>query len=191
MWHARGLNDVTLNALFESILEERTFRASADTGSSITLRERSANMRVRVVGLSDPCTTIRMGGKGKLNHISYLEKGSRRKICDYLVIFRIDGEDHAVFVELKKSLGSKGNPEEQLLRSRPLMDYLLAVCDIEESKSVSRPKMSFVIIYERIRLDKSPLRPDPTGQIDEIEYKSIHIRRFQGDELEMSDLVGS
>lgn len=180
---------MTLSSLIERILDEKVIRASTETGTSITLRERGANMRVRVVGLADPCTTIRMGGKGKLNHLTYLKSGSRRKICDFLLVLRREGQDHAVFVELKKSLGSKGDPEEQLLRSRPLMDYLLSVCDIEEGRSISRPTVSYVIIYERIRLDKSPIRPDLTGKIDEIEYKSINIKRFQGDELELSDLV--
>ena len=181
---------MTLNTQMEGALDERIIRASAITGSSVTLREKSAKMRVRLVGLSDPFTAIRMGsGKGKLSHSPSLKDGPGKKICDYLLIAQIDGADHAVFVELKKSLGSKGDPEEQLLRSRPLMDYLLSVCDVEEGRSVSRPTVSYVIVYERIRLDKSPIRPDTTGKIDEIRYKSIDIKRFQGDELEMSDFV--
>ena len=181
---------MTLISQMESILEERVIRASAETGSSVTLREKPANMRVKVVGLSDVFTTIRMGGKGKLNHLPNLKQGSWNKICDYLLIARIDGEDHAIFVELKKSLASKGDPEEQLLRSRPLLEYLLAVCAEEKAKSVTRPKMSYVIVFERIKFNKTSLRPDLTGRIDEIKYKSINIRRFQGAELDMYDLVG-
>lgn len=101
---------MTLIPLIERILDEKVFRASTETGTSITLRERGANMRVSVVGLADPCTTIRMGGKAKLNHLTYLKSGSRRKICDFLLVLRRKGQDHAVFVELKKSLGSKGDP---------------------------------------------------------------------------------
>ena len=187
---AREKSDVTLTSQLESILEKRVIRASEETGSSVTLREKPAKMRVKLIGLVDPVTTIRMGGKGKLNHSSNLKQGAWNKICDYLLISRIDDKDHAVFVELKKSLGSMGDPEEQLLRSRPLLEYLLAVCDVEEGINVSRPKMSYVIVYERIRFDKSPLRPDISGKIDEIEYKSIKIRRFQGTELDMSDLLG-
>ena len=181
---------MTLNSEMKGALDDRVVRASVDTGSSVTLREKSANMRVKVVGLSDPVTTICMGsGKGRLNHLPGLRDGPRKKICDYLLIAQIDGADHAIFVELKKSLGSKGDPEEQLLRSRPLLEYLLAVCDVEKGGKVSRPTVSYILVYERIRLNKAALRPDPSGKIDEIPYKSISVKRFQGSELELADLV--
>ncbi len=181
---------MTLNSQMEGALDKRVIRASADSGSSVTLREKSANMRVKVAGLSDPFTAIRMGsGKGKLSHAPSLKDGPRKKICDYLLIAQIDGADHAVFVELKKSLGSRGDPEEQLLRSRPLLEYLLAVCDIEQGGKNARPRISYVLVYEKINLNKSGLRPDLSGKIDEIPYKSINIKRFQGTELELADLV--
>lgn len=181
---------MTLNSQMEGALDERIIRASADSGSSVTLREKSANMRVKVAGLSDPFTAIRMGsGKGKLSHAPSLKDGPRKKICDYLLIAQIDGADHAVFVELKKSLGSRGDPEEQLLRSRSLLEYLLAVCDIERGGKNARPRISYVLVYEEIKLNKLSLRPDPNGKIDEIPYKSINIKRFQGTELELADLV--
>lgn len=181
---------MTPNSQMEGALDKRVIRASEDSGSSVTLREKSANMRVKVVGLADPCTTIRMGsGKGTLGHLPSLSDGSRKKICDYLLITQISGAVHAIFVELKKSLGSKGDPEEQLLRSRPLLEYLLAVCDIEQGGKISRPRISYVLVYEEIKLNKLSLRPDPNGKIDEIPYKSINIKRFQGTELELADLV--
>lgn len=181
---------MSLNTLLEGILEERVLRASAETGCNVTLCENSANMQVKVVGVPEAFTTIRMGGRSMLNHHPNLKQGAWKRICDYLLITRIDGEDHAILVELKKTLGSRGSPEEQLLRSGPLIDYLLAVCDLEEGKKLSRPKMSYVIIFEKVRLGKSTLRPNPSGQIDEMEYKTIHIRRFKGDDLEISDLIG-
>lgn len=180
---------MTLNAQLEDALAEGVFRASAHTGSSVTLREKSANMRVKVVGLSEPVTTIRMGAKGKLNHLPGLRDGPGKKICDYLLIARIDGTDHAVFVELKKSLASKGTPEEQLLRSRPLLEYLLAVCAVERGGKVSKPRISYVLVFENIHLNKAALRPDLSGKIDEISYKSINVKRFQGTELALADLV--
>ena len=77
---------MTLISQIEGALDDRVVRASVDTGSSVTLREKSANMRVKVVGLSAPVTTIRMGGKGRLNHLSELKDGYRKKVCDYLLI---------------------------------------------------------------------------------------------------------
>ena len=181
---------MTLNSQMASALDDRVIRASEDSGNSVSLREKSANMRIKVVGLSEPVTTIRMGsGKGKLSHTPSLKDGPGKKICDYLLLAQIDGTDHAIFIELKKSLGSRGDPEEQLLRSRPLLEYLLAVCDVEQGGKVSRPRISYVLVYEEIKLNKAVLRPDPKGMIDEIPYKSINIKRFQGTELELADLV--
>ena len=173
------------------MLDKRVLRFSDCTGRSVTLREKPANMRVKLVGLPESFTTIRMGGKGKLNHLPYLKEGSWKKTCDYLLLTQICGEDHAVFVELKKSLRSRGDPEEQLLRSRPILEYLLAVCDTEKSGKLLRPSVSYVIVYEHINFDKSPLRPNLSGMIDEIGYKSITIKRFQGRELEFPHLVAS
>lgn len=189
-WHERELNNVTLNSLLESILKGRVLQASAKSGNNVTLCEKSADMEVQVIDLPDKFTTIRMGGRSKLNHNPNLEKGSWNKICDYLLIAQIDGEDHAVLVELKKSLNSWGSPEEQLLRSGPIVDYLLAVCDIEGGKKVRRPKLSYVVIFEKARLSKFSLRPDKTGKIDRIKYKTIHVGRFKGDEFEFSALIG-
>lgn len=188
-WHVREMHDVTLNALLESILKNGVLQASAESGRSVTLFEKSANMQVKIMDLPDTFTTIRMGGRAKLNHHPSLEKGAWNKICDYLLIARIHGEDYAVLVELKKSLSSRGSPEEQLLRSGPILEYLLAVCDIEENRTVSRPKTSHVIVFERVRLDKFSLRPNVTGQIDSISHKSIEIDRFKGEELELVDLI--
>ena len=158
-----------------------------------TLRFRSLhNRRIKVATgsfRSFHCDTHGEWFKGKLSHSPSLKDGPRKKICDYLLIAQIDGADHAIFVELKKSLGSRGDPEEQLLRSLPLLEYLLAVCDIEQGGKKARPRISYVLVYEEIKLNKAALRPDPKGKIDEIPYKSIKIKRFQGTELELADLV--
>ena len=188
-WRAREKSEVTLNSQLENILKERVIRASAETGSSVTLREKPAKMSVKVVGLSTPVTTIRMGGQGKLNHLPALKDGPLKQICDYLLIAQIRGACHAIFIELKKTLGTRGTAEEQLLRSRPLLEYILTVCATEYSQKVARPTMSYVIFYEEIKLDKTSLRPDLSGKIDEIEYKSISIQRFKATEVEFSELV--
>ena len=180
---------MTLYRQLEGMLEKRVIRSETDGGNRVTLRQRSADMSVTVVGLSCPVAAIRMGGKARLDHLPCLQNGPGRKVCDYLLIARIDGADHAIFVELKKALTAKGDPEERLLRSRPLLDYLLAVCDIETGGKPPRPSVSYVLVYDEIRLNKAPVRPDPSGKIDEIPYKSISVKRFQGSELELADLV--
>ncbi len=59
----------------------------------------------------------------KLNHLSAL-KSPCNQICDYLLIFELEGKDHAIFIELKKTLRGDNRPKDQLLRSLPLLKYL-------------------------------------------------------------------
>lgn len=188
---ARETSEVALNVHVESHLNKRVIQALEDNGSCVTLREKAAKMSVKVKGLTESVTAIRLGSTaGKLSHISYLKDGTRKKICDYLLLAQIGGEEHAIFVELKKSLGSSGDPEEQLLRSLPLLDYLLTVCDVEEGRKALRPRICYALVFEDIRLQKPSLRPDPSGMLDEVKHKTIKIRRFQGTELDLADLIG-
>lgn len=179
---------MTLHTQLERILKEEVCQVSADMDDRILLQEKAAKMRVEVVGLSAPITTIRMGRK--LNHLSALKDGPLKRICDYLLIVQMKDTYHAIFIELKKTLSQEEDPAEQLLRSRPLLEYLLSVCDIEDSKSVLRPEMNYVVVYEKINLNKPHMIPNLSGKIDEIQYKSINIKRFQGTRVILNDLVG-
>lgn len=182
---------MALNSEIEGHLRTQVVRELEEGGSRATLREPSAKMEVQVVGISYPVTVVRLGSaQGKLDHPRSLKDGSRKKICDYLLLAAVDGEDYAVFVELKKSLASRGDPEEQLIRSRPLLDYLLAVCDVEEGRRTPRPEVCYAIIFEKSKLQKPRLRPDPAGMIDEIPYKTISVRRFVGTEFHFGALIG-
>ncbi len=188
---ASEMSEVALNVNVESHLNEKVIEALEDNGNCVTLREKSANMRVKVVGLSESVTAIRLGSTARrLSHIGYLKDGTRKKICDYLLLGKIGGEEHAIFIELKKNLGSSGNPEEQLLRSLPLLEYLLSVCDVEKGRKATRPRICYALVFDDIRLLKPSLRPNPSGMIDEVKHKTIKIRRFRGKELNLSDIIG-
>ena len=180
---------MTLKSSLETALRDSVFRKVTEIGSKVTLHEKTAKMKVDVVGLTPAFATIKADGKGNLNHLAALRDGPRRKICDYLLVARVESEDHVVFVELKKSPRSSGKPEEQLLRSIPLLDYLLSVCSVEESIKNYRPNLSYVIIYEKFELHKPLLRPDPSGMIRETKYKSINIKVFRGTEVNLADMI--
>ena len=185
------MHEVALHAMLEQHLNGKVLRALEENGKSVTLSEKSAKMKVKVAGFSGLATVIRLGSsQRKLDHLRYLEDGNRKKVCDYLLIVPIEGEEYAVFVELKKTLESKGDSEEQLLRSRPLLDYLLSVCEVDEGGGTPRPRIYYVLIFEGSKLQKPTLRPDLAGMIDEIEYKTIEIRRFLGTEFELMDVIG-
>lgn len=188
---AKRVYKLALHEQMEMHLKENVIQALEENGTQITLRENSAKMKVKVFGFSNFATAIKLGSTHrKLNHSRHLKDGARKKICDYLIILQIDGAQYAVFVELKKTLESKGDPEEQLLRSGPILDYLLSVIDVDEGVNTQPPRIRYALIFEKSKLNKPSLRPDLTGMIDEITYKKIEIKRFLGTEFDLADIIG-
>ena len=153
----------------------------AEKGGCISLRERSAKMQVEIARLPWPMAAV------CIEHVRHLpglrEAGYLRKICDYLLIFEIENDVHAVFVELKKTSTNKQEPKEQLRRSLPILKYLLTACRIEHGFALNESPVMvrYLIIFERGRLDKQPVRPGPAARIyDEETYENITIRKFTG-----------
>ena len=179
----------TLNAQLENVLEEKVLGTTPDTSNFITLREKQPGMEVAVSGVPDPVTTIHF--TKKFGHLSVLKTGDWKKICDYLLIYQIGEAHHAMFIELKKTLDGGQHPKEQLRRSRPLLEYLLAVCRIESKEALPTPSMSYVLIGERIneRFDKQPVRRTHSGKISEETYEEINIKKFLGPEVAFADLA--
>lgn len=182
----------TLNAQIENVLEEKVLATAPNTSNDITLREKNEghpDMIVVVSGVPAPLTTIQF--TKKLGHLSVLKTGDWNKICDYLLIYQNGGTHHAMFIELKKTLGGARHPKEQLRRSRPLLEYLLAICRIESREVIATPSMSYVLIGERIneRFDKQPVKRTASGKIGEESYEEISIQKFLGPTVAFADLV--
>ena len=182
----------TLNAQIENVLDEKVLATAPNTSKEITLREKNKNqpdMKVVVSGAPSPLTTIQF--TKKFGHLSVLKTGDWNKICDYLLIYQNEEAFHAMFIELKKTLGGGRHPKEQLRRSRPLLEYLLAVCRIESGAEIPSPRMRYVLIGERIneRLDKQPVKRTPSGKIGEESYEEINIKKFLGPKLAFADLA--
>lgn len=181
----------TLNAQIENVLDEKVLATAPNTSNDITLREKNENrpdMIVVVSGVPTSLTTIQFARK--FGHLSVLKTGDWKKICDYLLIYQNGEAYHAMFIELKKTLGGNRHPKEQLRRSRPLLEYLLAVCRIESREAIPTPSMSYVLIGERIneRLDKQPVKSRP-GKIEEERYEGINIKKFLGPIVAFADLA--
>lgn len=75
---------------------------------SIVLQERPADMRVEVLGLPAAFIAIRTE---RIGHVSRINDGSWKRICDYLLVTESGDRIHAVFVELKKTQTEEKNPE--------------------------------------------------------------------------------
>lgn len=182
-----GKRKMSLNLMLEKVLKEDALRKKGN--SDLSLRERQAKMMVQVVGALVPVTAIRLN---KFSHFSALKSdNSRTKKCDYLLIVELDGIIHAVFIELKKTFTEDDEPKEQLRRSRPFLDYLISVCEIENELSLEpKPIEKYVIIAEKFseRFDKQRVKPNniPTEQ-----YKGIEIKNIVKTTVSLADLTNS
>ena len=172
-----------------AILKENLLKLEGE-GGSIYLRERSAEMCVRVPPLPAPVAVIRIDG---VAHLPGLREGPWTRICDYLLVFETGNVSHAVFVELKKTWRDEQKPREQLRRSLPILEYLRSACRIEygPASSESPVKVSYLLVCEKgsTRLDKQPVRADPAARIREETYEDITIRTFIGTPLPLAALA--
>ena len=157
----------------------------------VTLRERQANMKITLTGVSSTITTISFHRTGHLSALASGGSGGWNQICDYLLIDDVGDECHVILVELKKTLQEDTSKAfEQLRRSLPMADYLLSVCGVELRASRLRPVVSYVLIAEKEadRLDKQPVRPRPGSRKRE-PHKGIEVSVFVGATVNAADLV--
>ena len=177
------------NQTLAKLLKDQVLVSPAVDGS-VFLRERKANMNVEV--LNSMCALIVVNVK-RLNHLSMLEDGESKKICDYLLIATFDGKIRAGFVELKKSLTGEVDPMEQLRRSLPVLEYLRSACEVECEKkgwgAGMTVKYNLIAEKRHRRIDKQRVRQLP-GYWPEIEsYKNIAVRKFVGSRIAISKLL--
>ena len=148
----------------------------------VTLRERQANMKITITGVSSTITTISFHRIGHLSALASDGGGGWNQICDYLLIDDLGDKCHVILIELKKTLQKDTSKAfEQLRRSLPMADYLLSVCSVELRPSLLRPVVSYVLIAEKEadRLDKQPVRPRP-GLRKREPHKGIEVSVFVG-----------
>ena len=145
--------------------------------------------RIELIGVSEPFLAIRMR---KLSHLSALQQGDWRQICDYLLIGQSNGSDCAIFVELKKTLREEEKPKEQLRRSLPILEYLLSICAVEYSNGKKfKPALRYILIAEKLneRLSKQPSRRSNGGKWGQQAYKSIEVTTFVGMTVDLATLA--
>ena len=167
---------MSLSSCLKKILADKALVWPSNKDVMI-LKEKNV-MKVEVSGVPADLTVINMNRIGSL---SGLKAGEWKRHCDYLIVLEDDGVDHAVFVELKRTLGEeKEYAMDQLRRSIPLLEYLRRICEIHftyESKQTVIPAR-YVLISERIskRFDKQPVRP--IQRLPSLKYKNITVTPF-------------
>ena len=149
----------------------------------MTLREENNDMEVEVFGVPADLTVINMK---KIGRLSGLKDGDWTQRYDYLIVREEEGVDHALFIELKRTLGEdKEYAMDQLSRSIPLLEYFRRICEIhfaDEPKQSEIP-VRYVLIAERnsTRFDKQPVRP--IQRLPSEEYRNITINPFLGSRI--------
>ena len=76
-------------------------------------------------------------------------------ICDYLLIIANDAHVDVTFIEMKETLREFESPMEQLVRTIPILKYLLSVCEIE-FETIFKVVQRFVVLASKReeRIDK-------------------------------------
>ena len=180
---------MAINSVLEKVLKEDVVKTPSKD-KTITLQEKdpNVNMEVKIVTQSASVIAIRMSAR---NHLSTMQDGPWKQVCDYLLVVESADKIHAVFIELKKTLTKEERPREQLRRSPPLLEYLLSVCKIEDNSiDTTRINTNYFIIGEKLneKIDMEPVRIDPNKMIEKEQYKGIEIatstkKRFTLNEL--------
>ena len=158
-----------LSSCLKEIIADKAL-VSPSTKGVMILKEKNV-MKVEVFGVPADLTVINMNRIGSLKG---LKDGKWKRHCDYLIVFEDDGVDHAVFIELKRTLDEdKEYAMDQLRRSIPLLEYLRRICEIH---FVDKPKQSeiperYVLLGEKLieRIDKQPVKT----------YSTASFRRLQ------------
>lgn len=166
-----AINSVLARVLNKDVVET----PSKDQTITLQEKDRNVDMEVKVVALSAPVIAIRMSTG---NHLSTMQNGPWKQVCDYLLVVESADEIHAIFIELKKTLTKEKKPREQLRRSLPFLAYLLSVCKIENSNiDTTRINTNYFIIGEKLNenIDKEPVRINPNRMIKKEQYEEIEI----------------
>ena len=186
-----------------TILREKFIQQRRAPRGSVTLEDSQSDMEVKLIRVPMPFLAIPMSSepiRGKRTNLdpSHLpalqDRSDLKKICDYLLIGQSDGNDYAIFVELKKTLREEEDkPKEQLRRSLPILDYLLSVCAVEHGSGEHNLTIRYILIAEQEinMLNKQRVQGEEAEKVQEQTYKSTQITTFVGTSMHFATLIGN
>lgn len=169
----------------QQIVADKALESSNHSGQ-ITLKEPGI-MEVEVSNFPVDAVAIR---SDKLGSLSGLNNGDWKKACDYMLIYNTNGQDIAIFVELKRTLKDTGGME-QLRWSLPLLDYLHSIYRVNSSRKLkSKFSIRYWLIAQKntMRLDKQPVRP---RLVSKYEHKDIKVNTCLKSRVCFSEMCNS
>lgn len=167
-----------------SVLEERA-RIPVKNGT-ILLREKRV-MDVKVVAVPQGSTVISLEKIGSLGGV----RGKFQSRCDYLVLFRLDGKDTAVFIEIKKRIRETSKGLEQLRMSPPYLAYLRSLCQVVfNGKKGNIPQISihYVLVGKRTTPFFDKQRVSDAQGFPIVTYQGIEVRIVVGKLIQFDQL---
>lgn len=162
----------------------------ADDASTpyVVLRERKANMSVRVMDVPASSAIVRIG---RMQHLKGIRsEGHRKKICDYLIVMSDGQKSWAVLVEMKKTLSGADLAKEQLRRSVPVVKYLQSLCEVDAEQPM-QVVLRHVLLVEKTNkwIDKDRTRVTQGVELQKAVYKEIHVKTIVGTSVAVRQLV--
>lgn len=171
----------------KNILADKALVSPRKDGRTI-LREKNV-MDLEVADIPSEITIINMRRIGSLSGV---KDGKWKQICDFLLLFEEEGENHAIFVELKKTLNEENKKGmEQLRRSLPFLEYLRSVCEIHYSAKPT--KLGIIVHYSLVgnqmsqRLDKQHVKAG--HPLSSENHKGISVDMFVGERIRFPSLI--
>lgn len=178
------------SAILKDILLEGVVTSPIDRGKNqLELREDPADMAVTVVDGPTEMVAIRLkSGACRIGLLA--EHGPWNLSCDYILFGTIDSNWHAILVELKKKTGRDDHGYKQLKWSRPVLEYIMQICELNCGHTIARPIVSYALLAEGVskRLDKQRAKTHhPKSRT--VTFQGIKIRELIGNRFRLRDLV--
>ncbi len=175
-----------LSTQLKAILTDKAL-VSPKSGSNMILGEKNV-MKVEVTQMPSDVIAVNMRMVG---HLPGVKDGELKQICDYLLVSKFEGMDHAIFIELKKTLREDKKGMKQLRRSLPLLECLRSVCHIHYDVKTNRLALAvryfLVGTKNHARIDKQRVKPQ-LG-VEKENYKDIEVHTYLGERIRFGLLL--
>ena len=167
-----------------TVLKEKA-RVPVKNGS-VLLRQKGV-MDVTVVAVPPGSTVIRLDKIGSLSGV----RGKFQSRCDFLIVFRSDGKNTVLFIELKKKIGEASKGLEQLRKSLPFLEYFRSLCQVyfdEFRGYIPRNCIHYVLIGERTTLLLDKQKVGNAHGLGSIRHHGIEVRMLVGQRVHFGRL---
>ena len=159
--------------------------------SDRNLREKDENvdMTVTIAGIGESSAVVDMR---RVGHLGCVVDGQWKRKCDYLIFTTTDTGHCVILVELKARLTKKERPFDQLMKTRPIVEYLVSM-----GRAAGGPSgpvtLRYVLLGQKFddRLDIQRVKNRPGEPAWVGEYQKERIAVFRAQRIRLADLLRS